>query len=184
MTYLRLQGYRQHRVYIATQTPMENTVDDFWRMIWEYQSRSIVVLCRMVEDGQVYIHTLTRTDTCINYVLTCLQEQCHAYLPGSKGSSKTYGKVTVKLVSQETSTDFIIRHLELSQDIPRSRISNTCLIRVVTVFHYLCWPKHVRNTSQGTAALLEFMEYINRSQMSSGNKPITVMCKWVYILTL
>ena len=32
---------------------MENTVDDFWRMIWDYQSRAIVMLCRMKEDGKV-----------------------------------------------------------------------------------------------------------------------------------
>ena len=50
---LTQQGYRQRGAYIATQTPMENTVNDFWRMIWEYQSRSVVMLCRMKEDGQV-----------------------------------------------------------------------------------------------------------------------------------
>ena len=32
---------------------MENTVNDFWRMIWDYQSRSIVMLCKMKEDGKV-----------------------------------------------------------------------------------------------------------------------------------
>ena len=50
-----MQGYRQRGAYIATQTPLENTVNDFWRMIWEYQSRSIVMLCRMKEDGKVHI---------------------------------------------------------------------------------------------------------------------------------
>ena len=47
-----LQGYRQRGAYIATQAPMENTVNDFWRMIWDYQSRSIVILCKMKEDGK------------------------------------------------------------------------------------------------------------------------------------
>ena len=32
---------------------MENTVNDFWRMVWDYQSRVIVMLCRMKEDGKV-----------------------------------------------------------------------------------------------------------------------------------
>lgn len=48
-----MQGYRQRGAYIATQTPLENTVNDFWRMIWEYQSRSIVMLCKIKEDGKV-----------------------------------------------------------------------------------------------------------------------------------
>ena len=39
--------------YIATQIPMKNTVNDFWKMIWEYQCRSIVTLCKMTEDGKV-----------------------------------------------------------------------------------------------------------------------------------
>ena len=50
---LCLQGYRQRGAYIATQAPMENTVNDFWRMVWDYQSRTIVLLCRMKEDGKV-----------------------------------------------------------------------------------------------------------------------------------
>ena len=49
------QGYRQRGGYIATQAPMENTVNDFWRMVWDYQSRAIVMLCRMKEDGKVSI---------------------------------------------------------------------------------------------------------------------------------
>ena len=50
-----MQGYRQCGAYIATQTPMDNTVIDFWKMIWEYQCKTIVMLCRMKEDGKVCI---------------------------------------------------------------------------------------------------------------------------------
>ena len=32
---------------------MENTVNDFWKMIWGYNSKTIVVLCKMAEDGEV-----------------------------------------------------------------------------------------------------------------------------------
>ena len=48
-----IQGYMSHRAYIATQIPMENTVNNFWKMIWEYQSKSIVMLCKMTEDREV-----------------------------------------------------------------------------------------------------------------------------------
>ena len=48
----------------------------------------------------------------------------------------------------------------------------------VTLFH-LHQPK---NTSpQRTASLLEVIELVNKKQMSSGNKAITVMCKWVTV---
>ena len=37
---------------------MENTVSDFWKMIWEYESKTIVVLCKMIEEGEVTIHSV------------------------------------------------------------------------------------------------------------------------------
>ena len=90
------------------------------------------------------------------------------YLPESKGSSEVYGTVTVKLVSQKTTTDYIVKELELSQE--RSSVTE-----MVTIFHYLCWPKH--GTPQTTSTLLEIITYLNIRQMNSGNKPITIMCK-------
>ena len=47
------QGYKQKDAYIATQGPLQNTVEDFWRMMWEYQCGCIVMLCELEEDGQV-----------------------------------------------------------------------------------------------------------------------------------
>ena len=59
--YLPTQGYKQRDAYIVTQGPLENTVEDFWRMMWEYQCGCIVMLCQLVEDCQVCIYTNTHT---------------------------------------------------------------------------------------------------------------------------
>ena len=32
---------------------MENTVEDFWRMVWELKSAAIVMLTQLEEDGEV-----------------------------------------------------------------------------------------------------------------------------------
>ena len=87
-----------------------------------------------------------------------------------------YGKVVVKLVSKETTTDYIIQQLEVSEDKPHQQdhASSSAVVKM-GVFHYLRWPKH--GTPRGTSALLELIQYINKTQMASGNKPITVMCK-------
>ena len=40
-----LDGYRKKRAYIATQGPLPETVDDFWRMVWEQNTKTIVMVC-------------------------------------------------------------------------------------------------------------------------------------------
>ena len=48
-----LQGYKHRNAYITTQGPLENTVPEFWRMIWEFKSKVIVMLSQLQEDGKV-----------------------------------------------------------------------------------------------------------------------------------
>ena len=52
-TGLFLQGYKLRNAYIAAQAPLQETVNDFWRMIWEFKSKAIVMLCNFEESGQV-----------------------------------------------------------------------------------------------------------------------------------
>ena len=33
--------------------PLEETIDDFWRMIWEYRTFTIVMLTELEENGRV-----------------------------------------------------------------------------------------------------------------------------------
>ena len=41
--------------FIVTQGPMENTIEDFWEMIWEYKSHAIVMLTPLKENEKVRI---------------------------------------------------------------------------------------------------------------------------------
>ena len=39
--------------YIAAQGPMPNTINDFWRMLWQYKTEIVFMACRLKEDGRV-----------------------------------------------------------------------------------------------------------------------------------
>lgn len=41
-----IDSYMRKASFIATQAPLKNTVGDFWRMVWETSSATIVMLIR------------------------------------------------------------------------------------------------------------------------------------------
>lgn len=55
---LSLQGYRQKDYFIATQGPLPHTVEDFWRMVWEWKCHTIVMLTEVQEREQVCVARL------------------------------------------------------------------------------------------------------------------------------
>ena len=56
------QGYKHRRAYIVTQGPLKETAGDFWRMLLEFNSKCIVMLCSLNENGEVcvIIHIILR----------------------------------------------------------------------------------------------------------------------------
>jgi len=92
---LFVQGYKRRNAYIATQAPLKETVNDFWRMIWEFKSKSIVMVCNMVEDNQ---------------------ETCYPYWPSKEGETVKYGKIVVTMHSKAAYGDFSVRKFNLQED--------------------------------------------------------------------
>ena len=48
-----LQGYKQQRAFIIAQGPMQSTVRDFWKMVYDRKCGVIVMLSDLVEVGKV-----------------------------------------------------------------------------------------------------------------------------------
>ncbi|KAI1729581.1 protein-tyrosine phosphatase domain-containing protein [Ditylenchus destructor] len=44
--------YRGKRDFICTQGPTVDSIDDFWRMIWQEKCKAIVMLCEIMEQGR------------------------------------------------------------------------------------------------------------------------------------
>lgn len=76
------------KYYIASQAPKPETLEDFWRMIWETNVRVVVKLTNLEEGGRI---------------------KAHQYWPNA--GTKKYGGVTVTLSETVELSTFIIRRL-------------------------------------------------------------------------
>lgn len=51
-----IDGYRKQNAYIATQGSLPETFGDFWRMIWEQRSATVVMMTKLEERSRVRIN--------------------------------------------------------------------------------------------------------------------------------
>uniref|UniRef100_W5NHA0 protein-tyrosine-phosphatase n=1 Tax=Lepisosteus oculatus TaxID=7918 RepID=W5NHA0_LEPOC len=86
-----IRGYLgDEKMYIATQGPMINTVNDFWQMAWQEESPVIVMITKLKEKN----------------------EKCVLYWPEKRG---IYGKVEVLVNGVKDCDHYTIRSLTLKQ---------------------------------------------------------------------
>uniref|UniRef100_A0A4X2KJV4 Receptor-type tyrosine-protein phosphatase eta n=1 Tax=Vombatus ursinus TaxID=29139 RepID=A0A4X2KJV4_VOMUR len=81
-----MPGYYSKRDFIATQGPLPNTLKDFWRMVWEKNIYSIVMLTKCVEQGRT---------------------KCEEYWPSKQ--TQNYGDITVGIISEIILPEWTIR---------------------------------------------------------------------------
>lgn len=123
--------------YIATQGPLPGTKDDFWRMVWEQNVHSLVMVTQCVERGMV---------------------KCDHYWP-TDSEPLCYGDIVVQLLSEKVFPEWTIRDFKISCE------SQLRYPRMVRQFHYTIWPDHgVPDTTQ---SLIQFVrtvrDFINRT---------------------
>ncbi|XP_062588076.1 receptor-type tyrosine-protein phosphatase kappa-like [Saccostrea cucullata] len=85
-----VHGFHKQRAYIASQGPFtEETVLDFWRMVWQMRSVKIVMLTNLTEEGNM---------------------KCLKYWPNTEA---LIGPFLIKTERQNTCRRYIIRHIKL-----------------------------------------------------------------------
>nr|XP_034318918.1 receptor-type tyrosine-protein phosphatase alpha isoform X1 [Crassostrea gigas] len=108
-----IEGANRQKEYIATQGPKSNTLGDFWRMIWQENVSSVVMVTTLVEGEKV---------------------KCNKYWP-DKDNPVLYGPMQVTLMEEKEYACFTTRQLSVLH----KKLKCT---RVVTQYHYTAWPDH------------------------------------------
>ncbi|XP_069033685.1 receptor-type tyrosine-protein phosphatase mu-like isoform X5 [Embiotoca jacksoni] len=80
-----VDGYHRPNNYVATQGPMQETVYDFWRMVWQENTAAIVMVTNLVEVGRV---------------------KCCKYWPDD---TDIYGDMKVTLIETQLLSEYVIR---------------------------------------------------------------------------
>ncbi|XP_066048761.1 receptor-type tyrosine-protein phosphatase F isoform X9 [Chamaea fasciata] len=107
-----IDGYRKQNAYIATQGPLPETLSDFWRMVWEQRTATIVMMTRLEEKSRV---------------------KCDQYWP-SRGA-ETYGMIQVTLLDTVELATYTVRTFALCKNGSNEKTE-------LRQFQFMAWPDH------------------------------------------
>ncbi|UJR10206.1 hypothetical protein I4U23_014421 [Adineta vaga] len=143
-----VSGYNnQEKAYIFTQGPLQNTVKDFWRMIWQENITIIVMTTNIRESGMM---------------------KCYPYWPLETNECLNSGLYQIQNEKSDKYDSFVITTLLLKK-------KNHSDIRTIYHAHYLKWPDH--GIPSGTKDALLFLEKVEYyKQLMKTTAPILLHC--------
>jgi protein tyrosine phosphatase len=143
-----INGYKREKAYIAAQGPLVNTVGDFWRMTWEFQLPTIVMLTDLIERGV---------------------DKCTQYWPRNLNETIDVGNdLKVTLVEQQQFVDYKMKKMLL---VNTSKSESGRLD--VTHYHFLAWPDH--GVPADKTVMLAFIRRVRQIHPPEG-PPLIVHC--------
>lgn len=139
----------ESKYYIATQAPLDDTVADFWRMIWEQETKVVVMLTDFVEKG---------IDKCADYLPPSETLDCH----------RLYGDFQVTLKSRDMREKFVVSNVQLKN------LENN-LVREVAHMWFTGWPSS--GVPNEETAFISFILDVRRTRKKLRAKgPVVVHC--------
>ncbi|KAL7291514.1 hypothetical protein TKK_0014773 [Trichogramma kaykai] len=135
-----------NKCYIATQGCLPNTIADFWQMVYQENTRVIVMTTKEMERGK---------------------NKCARYWP-EDGESSEYGyEWKVRTLNRTSTADYTLREFLLQGTKPQNRAP-----RRIYHYHFQAWPDHGVPADPG--CVLNFLHDVNARQESitEGKSPV------------
>lgn len=165
-------GYKERKKFICAQGPMDSTINDFWRMIWEQHLELIVMLTNLEEYNKA---------------------KCAKYWPEQINDITKFGDITLTFLREQRYSDYLVRELKITRR-NSYHTGNHCNSnnaaatngngnssgdeeeeRQITQYHYLAW----KDFMAPELGVIRFIRQIN-DVYSVQRGPILVHCSGEY----
>ncbi len=133
-----VEGFKSVRKYICTQGPLDDTVADFWRMIWDEKVVVVVMLTGIKENEE---------------------NKCATYFPN--GVSKKMHHAEFRIETIASTKEEISEHQKVRVRI--LKITSGGCARVIEHIQYIQWPDHGVPNSKDFVKTLSF---VHKAQVS------------------
>uniref|UniRef100_G3W834 Tyrosine-protein phosphatase non-receptor type n=1 Tax=Sarcophilus harrisii TaxID=9305 RepID=G3W834_SARHA len=137
------------RRYILTQGPLPNTSGHFWLMVWQQNSRGVIMLNRLVEKETV---------------------KCSQYWPLCQGQVVFFEEVgiSVQMLGEEVKPYYEVHYLRLENMM-------TGESKAVSHFHYTSWPDF--GVPESPASFLAFLFMVRESgSLNDEQSTVVIHC--------
>ncbi|XP_074641310.1 uncharacterized protein LOC141899056 [Tubulanus polymorphus] len=150
-----VDGYYNLNSYIVTQWPQRNTINDIWRLAYDYHTYSIVLLNELPGSRAF-----------------------PQFWPEKMSEAKIYGPIVVEMIEDMIHPNVRIRRFKIRKRLASLHdFGNQEKPKIIQMFQLTCWPNRHKIPSS-SAALLELMMTVENWQHETNpNSPICVMSK-------
>ncbi|CCD68957.1 Receptor-type tyrosine-protein phosphatase [Caenorhabditis elegans] len=163
-----IKSWKEKKLFIAAQAPVDATIGDFWRMVWEQESYLIVMVANLTEKNR---------------------QQCAKYWPDEQITR--YGDIIVEPASFSFHSDYAIRAFDIAHigecgpdvipngngveyanvPIVKGQFANNS--RRILQYHFTNWNDY--KAPECSTGLLRFM-YRLRELPQFNNSPVVIHC--------
>ncbi|XP_063962711.1 receptor-type tyrosine-protein phosphatase mu-like [Lytechinus pictus] len=153
-----INDFRGDRAFIASQAPNTASLTAFWRMLWQENVATIIMVTNLIESGK---------------------DRCRQYWPKNPRTVEVIGDFSLFLVETEQFSDHIVRTVMVKRtgdgldddDADEEK-------RTITQYHYLSWPD--MGVPEHYTTLINFTESVKkhhrRLQSAGHESPMLVHC--------